>query len=226
MRKQRHKPPKASPRIIDKLMLALSDARQVDGIWIGSYRTSEVLTRVEHALLLIKQHSPLHYSRITSELERVWISLLPDGLAQYNRSLKACVLDERFVADSATSIERIASVIVHEATHARIERCGIEYDEYQRTRIEAICFRRELAFAARLPDSTGLQQHIAEYLDWCPANPDYFRDAHFREREGDGEIVVLRHIGAPDWLIRAHPTLKSMIGRARRLFRIAWARGQ
>ncbi|MDP9091321.1 MAG: hypothetical protein M3O26_21620 [Pseudomonadota bacterium] len=227
MRKQRHKLPKASPRIIDKLMLVLSaSARHVDGIWIGSYRTSENLTRVEHALLLVKQHSPLHYSRITSELERVWISLIPDGLAQYNRSLKACVLDERFVADSATTIERIASAIVHEATHARIERCGIGYDEDQRTRIEAICFRRELALAVRLPDSAALQQHIAEYLDWYPANPDYFRDAHFREREGNGEIVILRQIGAPDWLIRAHPTLKSIIGWARRLFRIVWARGQ
>ena len=60
------------------------------------------------------------------------------------------MLDERFVTNPETTIERIASVIVHEATHARMERCGIGYAEDQRARIETVCFRRELAFAVRL----------------------------------------------------------------------------
>jgi hypothetical protein len=221
MRKERHKPPQVRPRLLDRMQLAMSTARHVDGIWIGSWRTPEDLTRVELALLLVKQHSPLHYSRIISDLERIWIFLLPDGLAEYKHSLKACVLDERYVADSATSVEQIASTIVHEATHARLERYGIRYQEDQRARIEAICFRRELALAVRLSDSAKLQQDIAEYLDWYPANPDYFRDSQAFVRHTNGEIEMLRHIGAPDWLIRATPALKSMIGRARRLFRIA-----
>jgi hypothetical protein len=180
MHDERHDSSRASPRIIDKMQLALSTGRHVDGIWIGSYRTPDDLTRVEHALLLVRQHSPVHYSRIIRELKRIWIFLLPSGLAEYKHSLKACVLDERFVADSATSVEQIASAIVHGATHARLERCGIGYNEDLRARIEAICFRRELAPAVRLPDSAKLQQHIAEYLDWYQANPEYFRDAHFR----------------------------------------------
>lgn len=47
-----------------------------------------------------------------------------------------------------------------------------------------------------------------------------FRDAHAIERHANGEADILRHIGAPDWLIRVMPTLKSIIGRARRLFRV------
>ena len=163
----------------------------------------------------------MHYSRIIRDLERVWIFLLSDGLAEYKHSLRACVLDQRFVADSASSVERIASAIVHEATHARLERYGIRYDEDQRARIEAICFRRELALAVRLPDSARLQQELAGYLDWYPANPDYFRDAHAIERHTNGELEMLRHIGVPDWFIRAMPMLKSVIGRVRRLFRVA-----
>jgi hypothetical protein len=221
MRKERKKPPKVRPSLIHRMQLAASSGRQVDGIWIGTYFAPEHLPRVERALLLVKQHSPLHYSRIISDLERIWIFLLPDGLAEYKHSLRACVLDERFVADSATSVERIASAIVHEATHARLERYGIGYAEDQRARIEAICFRRELAFAVRLPDSARLQQDIAGYLDWYSANPDYFRDTPAIERDANGEIEMLRHIGVPDWLIRAMPTLKSIIGRARRLFSIA-----
>ncbi|MBR0869792.1 hypothetical protein JQ633_05445 [Bradyrhizobium tropiciagri] len=221
MRKERQKPLKVRPSLIYRMQLAASSGRKVDGIWIGSYFAPEHLSRVEHALLLVKQHSPLHYSRITRDLERIWIYLLPDGLAEYKRALKACVLDERFVANSATSVERIASAIVHEATHARLERYGIGYDEEQRARIEAICFRRERAFAVRLPDGTGLQQDIAGYLHSYPANTDYFSDAHASERYANGEIEVLRHIGAPDWLIRMMPALKSIIGGAKRLFHIA-----
>jgi hypothetical protein len=56
---------------------------QKRGFQIGSWRTPEDLTRVEHALLLVKQHSPLHYSRIINDLERVWIFLLSHGRADY-----------------------------------------------------------------------------------------------------------------------------------------------
>jgi hypothetical protein len=221
MRKKRHKPPQVRPRLLDRMQLAMSTGRHIDGIWIGSWRTPEDLTRVERALLLVKQHSPLHYSRIINDLERVWIFLLSHGRAEYNHSLKACVLDERYVADSAASVEQIASTIVHEATHARLERLGIRYKEELRARIEAICFRRELAFAVRLPDCSQLQEDRAQDLNWYQANPDYFRDAQFSERHTKGEIETLRHIGVPDWLIRATPTLQSIIGRARRLFRVA-----
>ena len=177
------------------------------------------MTRVEGALLLIKQHSPLDYARITRELERIWVSLSFHGLGEYNHSLRACVLDERYVADPATTVEQIASTIVHETTHARLERCGIEYEEPLRTRIEAICFRRELAFAVRLPDSAELQQGIARCLEWYQANPDQFSDAHFQEGHTAGGIEAMRYLGIPDWLIRAISMSLALISRVRGLFR-------
>ena len=201
-------------------------ARHVDEIWIGSWgRTPEEdLTRVESALALIKQHSPLDYARVARELERIWVSFSLHGLGEYNHSLKACILDERYLANPATTAGRIASTIVHETTHARLERCGIRYKEELRTRIEAICFRRELAFAVRLPDSAELQQELARYLEWYPANPDWFSDARFRERRAAGEMEALRYLHAPEWIVRAMPMQKSIIDRARRRSPIAaWA---
>jgi len=116
-------------------MLAMSTAGHVDGIWIGSWRGNpEDLTRVEGALSLIKQHSPLDYARIIRELERIWVTLSFGGLGEYRHSLKACILDERYVGDPSFTVERIATIIVHEATHARLERCGIEYKEELRIR--------------------------------------------------------------------------------------------
>jgi hypothetical protein len=225
MSKERQKPPQVRPRLLDRIELAMSTSRRVDGVWIGSRRGSpEDLLRVEGALSLIKQHSPLDYARIIRELERIWVTLSFYGLGQFNRSLKACILDERYVADSATTVERLAATIVHEATHARLERYGIEYKQEFRTRIEAICFRRELAFAARLSNSAELQQEIAQCLEWYQANPGQFSDAQFRENHMVGGIEALRYSGAPDWLIRAMPIQKSMIDRARRLSPIvAWA---
>src|SRR5262249_16778165 len=227
-RKERQKPSKVRRLIerIERMQLAASSGRQVDGIWIGSFRDSpEDLARVEQALLLVRQHSPVHYSCIINNLERIWISVLRHIGAQYNRSLKACVFDVRFLADPKTSTKWIASAMVHEATHARLERCGITYDEDRRLRIEAICLRRELALAARLPDSAELQQLISEHLHWFQANPDFFSDAQLRESHRNGAIEALRHVGAPDWFIRAITTTESMIGRVRRLFRIAWPPG-
>lgn len=225
MSNERHRSPQARPRIVEKIQLARSTGRHLDGIWIGCWRgRPEDLTRVEGALLLIKQHSPQDYARITHELERVWVHLLPYGLGEYNASLKACLLDERYVADPATSIEQIACTIVHEATHARLERYGIGYREELRAKIEAICFRRELAFAVRLPDSAELQQGIARCLEWYQANPDQFSDSHIRESDSAGVMESLRYLGAPDWFIKATLVLQQVVGRARRLFRFAWRR--
>jgi hypothetical protein len=163
----------------------------------------------------------LDYARIIRNLDRIWVYLLPHGVGEYKASLNACLLDERYVADPATSIEQIASTIVHEAT--RLESHGIGYKEAQRARIEAICFRRELAFAARLPDSAQLQQDIARCLDWYQANPDYFHDAHFQERAGGEVFAALRHLETPDWLIRAVLIVGPKIGRVKRLFRLKWS---
>jgi hypothetical protein len=175
----RQKPRKARPGLIDRIRLAASYGRKVDGIWIGDYYSPEHLPCIEGALLLIKQHSPVHYARIVRDLERIWIYLLRGGMAEYQDSLSACVLDRRYVEDWTTTEEDIALAIVHEATHARLARCGIAYTEDRRARIEAVCVRRELALAARLPRGAQLRQDRARDLKWYQANPDYFRDLQF-----------------------------------------------
>ena len=125
----------------------------MDGLWVGAEQGGERgLRRAEEALDIIKQHDRHRYNRIRGDIERVWVRVIPGALARFNEALSACELDARFVLDEASPLEVIAAAIVHEATHARIARCGIAYEEDKRHRIEAICIRRELAFAARLHD--------------------------------------------------------------------------
>src|SRR5579872_7101674 len=127
-----------------------SKGRVVDGLWVGSAQSDPEpgLQRVEAALRLIERFAPLHYRRIKTSLSRIWVQLVPHGAGCYLHSLNACLLDERVVASE--TVEWIASAIVHEATHARLEKWGIRYDEAVRLRIERICIRRELDFARYL----------------------------------------------------------------------------
>jgi hypothetical protein len=190
----------------DRFLLWLSTSRIIDGLWVGSIAKEQRelgLRRIEDALALIKQCDSLGYSRITHDLERIWVNLVVVGNACYRRSLQACVLDERYVLSETTTPERLALTIVHEATHARLERCGIEYDEKLRPRIEAACLRRELAFARKLSESTELRDELVDTLEWCVTNPDYYSNLRFDEREVQGGAEALRYLGTPDWIVRA-----------------------
>lgn len=100
--------------------------------------------------------------------------------------------------------------MVHEATHARLEDWGFQYDEELRPRIESICSRRELAFAVKLPDSAQLQEEIAASLEFYEINGEYYSDANFEERYTQSAIEVLRHLGAPDWVAPTVLTMRSM----------------
>src|SRR5258708_5937554 len=138
---------------LDRLLLLCSTSRRVDGLWIGAAEGSSeselVLGRVVDALCLIKTHDPHRYNRILRDLDRLWVRPVPGARGRYNVSLRACELNRRFVLDEAS--ELIAATIVHEATHARLWHCGFGYEEGVRARVENVCARRELAFAAKLP---------------------------------------------------------------------------
>jgi hypothetical protein len=196
--------PDRKPSHVERIELWLSRGREVDGLWVGTREAEPypALRRVEEALQLIKRHDTLHYSRIIRNLERVWVHLLPSALAHYNSSLNACVLDERFVLAETTTLQGIASTIVHEATHARLDGWGIDYDETSRCRIEAICLRRELNFLTELPDSEHLQEEIVHALEWYATRQDYFSDRNHRELDDQGAPETLRYLGAPDWFVR------------------------
>jgi hypothetical protein len=96
--------------------------------------------------------------------------------------------------------EVIAATIVHKATHARLCRCGIGYDEIVRGRVEAVCFRREFAFARKLPNGDHVRERAQVALAIPPVT---WTDAAGRDRDLEGSVQVLRHLRVPNWLVRA-----------------------
>jgi hypothetical protein len=193
----------AKPYLWDRVALRMSTGRETDGVWLGAFtnRDESVLRRVEDALQLMKRHNPLHYTRVTGDLDRIWVHLTPGADGNYARRLNTCELDERFVMQEETTLERIASTIVHEATHARLERWGFAYDEAKRHRIEAICLRRELNFVSGLAGCEALQQSIRDSLDYYGDNAEFFSDKNMRQRFDDGSLETLRWLGVPIWLV-------------------------
>jgi hypothetical protein len=189
--------------LADRFGLWVSTGRVTDGLWIGSAQSDSEpgLQRVEAALQLINRCAPLHYRRVKNSLSRIWVTLVPHGAGCYLHSLNACLLDERVVASENTTLEWIASAIVHEATHARIEKRGIRYNEAVRLRIERICIRRELDFVRHLSGVDALQEQITQSLDWCRDGVEYYTDQNMWQGIDQGNADALRYLGAPEWLI-------------------------
>ena len=198
MRPMRRSKQRPDLNFAERLELRFAHAKSIDGLWVGGFEDKPTLERVERALALIRTHDPLSYRRVLRELERVWVTVLTGPQGLYRASIRACALDTRFV--QGASAELIASTIVHEATHARLARCGIVYDEALRVRIESVCVRRQRAFAAKLPQGEPARQQARDQL--AGLAPETYTDQAFAERTHRGEVEALEYLGVPDWLIR------------------------
>ena len=189
--------------VLDRIALQLSTSKTIDGLWIGVWedKPEQYLQRVEAALLLIKTCDPIRYQRLIRDLKRVWVFLLPASIGSFKEPLQTCQLDPRFVLSKRATPDIIAAVIVHEATHARLRRCGFSYREEVRPRVEAICIRQELAFARRLQDGARVREWAEASLTAC-ATPDALTDVAREKRHVEGSLEVLRHLGAPNWVLR------------------------
>jgi hypothetical protein len=181
-----------------RLELRLCKNRVVDGLWIGNWddEFELILRRVEEALGLIRRYDQLRYNRLICDLERIWVRLIPYGIGNFNKTTNTCELDKRFVLATSSSTEQIASVIVHEATHARLARTGIAYAEDLRARVEVLCLSQELAFAAKLPNGAELREVVQRDIKAYSA-PEFWADEPFSARYIEGCIEALHYLGAP-----------------------------
>jgi hypothetical protein len=160
-----------------------------------------------------RTYDPLRYKRLIHDLERIWVLVSPGGLAHFDESIRACVLDPRLLLNEANGTERIASSIVREATHARLRRRGIGYDRKEvRARVEMACMRRERAFGGKLPDSEQSLSCIDRKIEFY-ANPERWTDEVLRVRHEKETAEALEYIGFPRWLARLAGPVRSLRSR-------------
>jgi hypothetical protein len=196
-------------RFLDWLAIKATRKRTIDGLPVVCDKGAD---KVAEGLKLIRDFDSIRYRRLLGDVKLIWVTALPGALAQFRNSTSMCVIDERFVVDERTTPEMIASVIVHEATHARLFRMGIGYEESRRVRVEQVCLRRELAFAAKLPDRARVGLQSAEAL--LNALPDLSNEALTEREYADGRDALV-YLGVPGVIAGAIVSIGRRLNRRR-----------
>jgi hypothetical protein len=123
----------------------------------------------------------------------VLVAGIPVFHGQYINDLKLIELYDEFVFDPDTSIEELASTLVHEAQHARLFRLEFEYNESIRGRIEALCFRSERLFGSRIPNGNKI---IEDANVWLSGKYD---ERFTNEGNREAHLNALKNSDAPKW---------------------------
>lgn len=140
--------------------------------------TADVLARLDEALALIEQFQPWRLRHLRRDLRYFWIVRYPCRGA-YMPDDRVCMTELTFLNRRDISAAPVASSIVHEGMHARVDRMGVRRDGRDRAREERLCRRAELEFGESLPPALGApvveralaslqlaDQDVAPVIDW------------------------------------------------------------
>jgi hypothetical protein len=116
--------------------------------------TDDVLSRLDDALELIERHQPWRLRHLERDLKQFLIARFPCRGAYFPEE-RTCMTELTFLARRDISPATVASSIVHEGIHARVDRMGVSREMRDRPREERLCRRAELEFGRALPDHLG-----------------------------------------------------------------------
>lgn len=123
------------------------------------------MSQLIEALELIERLDRRRFARIRRDLRGIMVR--DGGGAQFRRYTRVVVVDGSSLRHR--SVGFLALVIVHEATHARLNRAGFPPWRRLRPRLERRCLKEELSFAALLEQARWggvdrLRQAISERI--------------------------------------------------------------
>jgi hypothetical protein len=155
--------------------------------------TDSVLTRLDEAIELIERFQPWRLRHLRRDLRHIRVVRFPCRGA-YIPGDRVCVTELTFLARRDISAAPVASSIVHEGMHARVDRMGVRA-EPAIPRVRSACATAELAFES-LPPMLGrpvierarasldlTDQDVAPAIDWRLAQAR--QDAVDRESLGE-----------------------------------------
>ncbi|MEP7344032.1 MAG: hypothetical protein ABI877_02135, partial [Gemmatimonadaceae bacterium] len=143
--------------------------------------THDVLERLGDALGLIERYQPWRFRHLQRDLERFWVVRYPCRGA-YLPDERTCMTELTFLARRDITAAPVASSILHEGVHARVDRMGVRREGRDRAREERLCRRAELDFGRTLPPELGgpvieramqslalADEEVAPAVDWTVA---------------------------------------------------------
>jgi hypothetical protein len=143
--------------------------------------TAFVLGRLDAALALIEDYQPWRLQHLRRDVAHIWVTAFPCRGA-YFPDRRAVLTELSFLARAAEFTPAIiASSIVHEGVHARVD-C-LTRSPRDPAREERLCRRAELAFGRALPPALGApvieravsslglsDAGVAPAIDWAAAH--------------------------------------------------------
>ena len=143
--------------------------------------TNVVLKRLDEALSLIERHQPWRMAHLRRDVNQFWIVRYPCRGAFFPDT-RSCMTELTFLARTDISAAPVASSILHEGIHARVNAMGVDQHDRDTAREERICRRAELEFGQSLPPELGApviarateslqlsDSDVAPTIDWAEA---------------------------------------------------------
>ena len=116
--------------------------------------TPAVLARLDEALALIATYQPIRMRHLQRDVRQFWVTRYACRGA-YFPATRTIMTELTFLARRDITAAPVASSILHEGIHARVEAAGVAAAGRDRAREERLCRRAELAFGSALPAALG-----------------------------------------------------------------------
>ena len=144
--------------------------------------TADVLGRLDEALALIEQYQPWRLQHMRRDLSHFAVVRFPSRGAYFPGD-RSCLTELTFLARRDITAAPVASSIVHEGIHARVDNFRRHFNsaplDRDMAREERLCRKAELAFGLALPGELGApvveralaslqlsDQDVAPVIDW------------------------------------------------------------
>lgn len=185
----------------------LTEVAGVEVLDLGLEPREDAIEAIRGAINLLEHFGPTFLRRLNRESRRY--VLFDHSFPEYWSLVGAIVLGKNELERANNG--QIALSLVHEGTHARLERLGLSARRYGLDRIEEACLDRERALAATFPD----QERWLAYVE-SKASVRWWTTEHSARRiearlAGTNPTRVRRLLArlVSRWATRNHPTSES-----------------
>jgi hypothetical protein len=163
--------------------------------------TSDVaLGRLDEALALIERYQPWRLAHMRRDIAQFLVIRYPCRGAFFPET-RSCMTELTFLARTDITAAPVASSILHEGIHARVNAMGCRRDTNGMAREEGLCRRAELEFGLALPPDLGApvveraraslelgDADVAPAVDWAEAmRRQQVVDDEARDTRGRGD---------------------------------------
>jgi len=190
-------------RLTRSLFGSVSRTRSVRGVLVDVVNTrpdvdtEQVFARLDEALGIIERHQPWYFRHLVRDFARIAVRRYPCRGAYFPNE-RTCLIELTFSVNPAFTAAQVASTIVHEAMHARLDRRGVVFTREIAARHERFCRRAEVELGMLVPDGQAIveralaslaatDEEVAPVIDWDLAG----------RRVAEADIAALN---VPPWI--------------------------